>query len=275
MQDLRIAEYIRPTDERHILRAALIAAIIFGSLFFLSYRYPDYEIVKAGFPALISATAIVFSAIWASWFAHHAILNQRATAAQNAISQRETAKLNATLNFIHTTELDNDYIKAKIRWAELSRDEPKKIPALFARSHYGATMPQDVSDSASIRTFFNNFELVALAIASDIIDGPFYRKWHGSSFVTSWNTAAPTIGVLRALTANQKLYEEWERTARQWGTDANRQVTHPPEFSTADLVKFAGLTPKQDLGETGRIATAAGLANEPTQVSAPKSNDGK
>jgi len=211
-----------------------IAAICFAAYLFVGgyaiYSLTDLELKRSLIGPFIGSSTLAFSAIWASWFAYHAM-----------VQQRITAGLNASLNFILTTELDADFISAKLAWAKWIGSQPTGIPGLLARAHYGTASAEDRSDATKIRTFFNNFELVALGISQGILDREFYSLWQKTSFVTVWNNAAPTVGVIRGLAQNDKVYQEWEKLARTWAPLTNRQLVHPPEYATGQLVDIAGL----------------------------------
>jgi hypothetical protein len=256
---------VQQVTERQILAAvgwvaAFVVALVMVTIYFAGRDY----FAKNVFPFLIGACAIVFSSLWASWFAYHAIVNQQQTGARAAHTARSTAKLQATLDLILKTELDREFIEAKLRWAHCSKSYTSGIPVLLARAHYGTASPGELKDSTCVRTFFNNFELVALAISQDIIDTHFYQRWQRSSFITIWNSSADAVGVMRALMANDKIYHEWESLVKEWAKDVGRQVAIPPEYSTGSLVKLAGLASKDQ-----KPAVA------PAEAEAPKAGDGK
>ncbi|MGI9405261.1 MAG: DUF4760 domain-containing protein [Hyphomicrobiaceae bacterium] len=226
-------------------------------------------------PAVITALAVVSSALWASWFASHAIANQRLINEDSQSHARDTARLRATLDFILKTELDEQYIEAKRVWKELRAEDEQQVTELLARVHYSNAAAKEIDKAAFVRTLYNNFELAALAIDQGILDEEFYFEWYASTFILTWNQSAYSIGVMRALLSNANLYIQWEQMVTQWAKrKGSKHVARAPDFGTKELVRLAGLrsttrqTPPDD-PDTGSSLIDTG-ANDAEGIDAPQ-----
>jgi hypothetical protein len=215
------------------------------------------SILRSFIQPIFTAAAIVFSALWASGFVSRSIN-----------SARSTAKLQETLKLITRIELDLEFIKAKNVWSEYrSRDkhddEFSELMAIFIlagstmnagkstkkgnqqveddllKIEYESALRLRIEDAQLLVTFFNQWELTAIAIKKGIIDQDFYQDWYASNYVRIWNYSVGAVGALRVLLANERLYENWERLAREWATERNMKIREALDYSIADLAYIA------------------------------------
>ena len=237
-----------------LLGTLIVAIFIFIAIIISQDIIADEELKSKNkffeiLPHLITALAILISALFASIFAR-----------ENIDKGRSNIKLQETLKFITNVELDKEYIASKNAWAEfrLQEDHGKAFQLLFTKYHiWGSNSGgfdkfsskcQISNESKSnkdlksiseqyqfVMTYFNYFELIALGIEEGIIDEEFYKKWYGSGVISVWNYSVEGIGALKVLRSNPRLYLNWQKLVKKWepiyGT-----AKEVPVYSFADLI---------------------------------------
>lgn len=235
----------------------LIIVLVLSMSVYLGYL-ADLEISQI-FSPMLTASAILFSALWASTFV-----------VQNMYSAKETAKLQETLKLIRAAELDREFILARGVWSTYRSKEKydEQFAALIAAfmldqrsinekqnaknnieienksyidSELSYAYGNDVirRDASLLLTYFNFFELSSLAIKKEIMDEVFFREWYGTNFVRTWNISINAIGALRKLHHNPRLYTEWQKCAQRWASELDLNIKEPHDYHLKDLVKLA------------------------------------
>ncbi len=217
--------------------------------------------------AFIGSIIIVLSAGVAGYLTYFELEYMRKEAADDRKASRNSTRLRATLDTIMTTELDNDFINAKVVFQKYANSKNQELEKLFARVYDGVknnyVTKRDRTDQIKIRTFLNHFELVSLAMSKTekeqegndqeelteeldekgkhnssklrILDEDFYKKWQGSSFIHVWNKSANAIGIMRSFTDNDNFYIEWEKVVKRWAPDYEKDVKTPKRFTQEEL----------------------------------------
>ncbi len=173
---------------------------------------------------------------------------------------KETSRKKATLELITRTELDREYIDARATFQKYSNYENGEMEQLFASMYYlkknnlEEVLESDIEEKENLkkkekehlllRTFFNYFEMVSLAISKEIgsLDEDFFKKWQGTSFIEVWNRSSNTIGIIRSLSNNLKTYKEWEGIAQKWGQELEIDVKEAKIYSFEELTRLMDLS---------------------------------
>ncbi|WP_284177272.1 DUF4760 domain-containing protein [Rhabdaerophilum sp. SD176] len=147
---------------------------------------------------LVTAGTAVFSAMVASIWAY---VNIRAN--------RQMARDRAAIDLIFKREWDARYQQHRVTFNHL-RASPEPLAVWFSHDR------QHTEEANSIRYIFNDYELLALAMRKKVIDPRLYQAWFRGSMLTDFQAAESAIQVIRVLVGNPRLYDEWEKLARQW-----------------------------------------------------------
>ncbi len=154
--------------------------------------------------------AVLFSALVAGVLAWWAIRTNRS-------NSRDVT----TLNLIHTTAWDADFIKVR----ELFRKLRTETTLASFSERPGSPEFQ------AILKMLNHYELISIGIRQSIISAPIYARYYRSRFVLDWWEAKPFVEALRAKVnkdgseaAGNKLFNEYQNLAEQWADEHNIYV---------------------------------------------------
>ena len=139
-----------------------------------------------------------------------------AIALRNIDSARQLARRRATLDLIEKVESSEHYRGLT--------DAFRVVRKTGSFAHLVAPR-----DAASRRTrgqvldYLNHYELVAIGIRQEILDGGMYRAWMESAFVRDWNAAADWVQATRLDTSvtgttryDDRAFANYQWMAREW-----------------------------------------------------------
>lgn len=150
--------------------------------------------------------AILLSACIGAFVAVHAIG-----------TQQKIARKRATLDLLSRKEWDNDFVDAKRRFNRL-RDSGEDI-GVFATA---ARKQLEDANFDMIRNILNDYELIAVGIAGEILDEDLYKLWFRSALVKDYEKSRGFIVNIRKLENVPEYYSEFEVLAKRWGAKDNQ-----------------------------------------------------
>ncbi len=122
------------------------------------------------------------------------------------ITQRLIARRKATIDFLNDAEKDQDVIKARKKFIELTR-RPGGLVDLAEPDKRGS------DDAEAVRLVLNQYELISIGVQRGILDLVILKLFSRGAILTSWDKAAPFILALREKTHNPNLFYEFEQLA--------------------------------------------------------------
>ena len=129
--DKRVKGYIL------LFSSSLVLFLLITGLFFLwlyeAEKFAQYGILSAYIGSLI----IVLSAGMAGYLTIKELEHIQSNANEDRKSSNQTSRLRATLDTIMTTELDNDFIEAKVIYQKYANSPHQDLEKLFARVYDG------------------------------------------------------------------------------------------------------------------------------------------
>lgn len=149
---------------------------------------------------MISAAAVIVSAIVGGSIALHSIRTQRGI-----------ARKRATLDLLVQKEWDRAYIEARAEFIAL-RDASSGLAFWAAQEHRNS--PQ----VTIIRNMLNDYELIAVGIREGILDEALYKRWFKTAFLKDMEAAAGFIDLIRKSAGTAAIFAEAEWLARKWRT---------------------------------------------------------
>lgn len=133
-------------------------------------------------------------------------------------TNRKNARDSATIQLIHSTSWDADFIKTRTSFNKLRRDG---VIDDCAKRKSG-------DDFAVIVKTLNYYELMAIGIDENIISGEIYARYFKSRFVLDWLAAKPFVEILRAEhnrgpgeASGKVMWNEYQTLAEQWQVKYN------------------------------------------------------
>ena len=176
----------------HLIVDAIIWLLSLISGFFSWAANPDH-----------TSHAIIASAIFAALFTCTAML-----------LSRKSSKESATIDIIHTTAWDHDFITTRESFKSL-RDSDEGLISCIGK--------KDSAEFSHVLKMLNHYELVAIGIHAGILSDKIYGKYYRTRFVCDWFAAKSFIEDLRRhlLSKNKRktgtvIFVEFERLATKW-----------------------------------------------------------
>lgn len=233
----------------YVILTVILIILSFSLLNYFEYfSQKTSEILFNLLQTSITAIAILISAYCASILA-----------LENINKSRKNIKLQETLKYIINAELDKEFIKSKNIWSQYKsqEDHDRAFKILFSW-HYiwsgdqqksnkicksillknNSNLNSNIVDEHAqlVMTYFNYFEFISLGIESGIIDEEFYRNWHETHFIRTWNYSVSGIGAIRTTLSNDKLFIHWQKIVEKWAPDNKRPCHTVPDCSIGDLI---------------------------------------
>jgi hypothetical protein len=147
--------------------------------------------------------AIITSAIFAGLFTCIAM-----------ILNRKSSKEKATIDIIHTTAWDHDFISTRNVFKGLRESNDGLVSCAGQK---------DSENFAHVLKMLNHYELIAVGIDAGILSDKIYGKYYRTRFVCDWFAAKSFIEELRRHSRNNNktklgavIYVEFERLATRW-----------------------------------------------------------
>lgn len=140
------------------------------------------------------------------------------------LSHRQFTRKNATMEYLTRYEADEDIIRARTVFSDLTRDEGALLNLVAFTPKPGERI--EVSDEVNeqieaVRTILNSNELIAVGIQLGIIDYKLYYRFSRIAFMRDWNHAKAFVVALRDRYKQDTLYHEFEQVAA-WMDEGKR-----------------------------------------------------
>lgn len=161
-----------------------------------------------------SPEAVLIAQTYGLWIQTGAIVLSAVAAFALIIYSRKIACRRATLDLIMTEQSNDNQIKDRNHFINL-RNKGQLVK--WATADHAGT-----EESAIIRSALNRYELVAIGIKRNTVDGKLYKQWCRSTFIKDWTACKPFVAELRNSSKNKMFYSECEKLAKKWAKGAER-----------------------------------------------------